>query len=185
MRTLHFLVPALLLLAASAEPAKGQVAGGTRLVMDAKGAARVAKEKGLYIPKHTQKLGYVTGLRQRAQVFYVVHEPYPAKQLLKEIESSLKGGSWKPLKEDWLNPGMPSSLVSGWSDHGDGTSGTLMHVWIWTAQWENANGVLIEYTLRYVRPWRAKDDLSDVRVNASWLSAAEARATRDTIPKAR
>jgi len=68
-----------------------------------------------------------TGVKQtivqgKDQIIYHVHSEYPADDVLTTIKERLKQLGWEPLKEDWLNPGMPSSLIQGWGYYEDSTT---------------------------------------------------------------
>lgn len=55
-------------------------------------------------------------------VAYSLNEKYPASNAIQQISAELEAIGWTPLKEDWLNPGMPSSHIRGWTDFVDGTT---------------------------------------------------------------
>ncbi len=46
------------------------------------------------------------------QVYYEVPVAYPAESVLKHINASLERASWQPLKNDFLNPHLPSSPLT-------------------------------------------------------------------------
>jgi hypothetical protein len=50
------------------------------------------------------------------EVTYEVDAAYPASSFLCELSAYLDQRHWRGLREDALNPGMPSSLVDGWGD---------------------------------------------------------------------
>ena len=147
--------------------------------------ALLAKEKGLVVSSDADRLTCQAKPGEWIQVSFVVHESYPARQIISEIKSQLTHAGWKPLKEDWLNPGISSAPARGWSQYVEETGGTLRDYWTWKAGWQNANGDLIEYTLLYSRPFRTKGPLSDVSINGNWMSAAKAQADRDFVKRAR
>src|SRR6266481_7679462 len=53
-----------------------------------------------------------TGVKQsifqgKDQIIYHLQSEYPADDVLRTISVRLKNLGWEPLKEDWLNPGLP------------------------------------------------------------------------------
>jgi hypothetical protein len=83
------------------------------------------------------------------QLFYSVKVPYPAPHVLNEISKKLEIKGWKPLKEDYLNPGSPSSHVKGWTDSFHVGKKTKRKFHQWLAQWENKNQDIMCVTLWY------------------------------------
>jgi hypothetical protein len=55
------------------------------------------------------------------QISYRLQADYPAHHVIETISQSLKDKGWEPLKEDFLNPGLPSSHVEGWTNFTDAT----------------------------------------------------------------
>lgn len=89
------------------------------------------------------------GIAGTKQVKYEIWEPYPACTALKEISAQLTKQDYKPLKKNYLNPGQPSSHVTGWVHFVDRTSKPAEHVDQWLAQWQNAKGHIVQYTFQY------------------------------------
>src|SRR3972149_12135583 len=85
-------------------------------------------------------------------ISYVLSQEYPATRAIEQISAKLKSLGWQPLQEDWLNPGSPSSLVTGWGKHLDHQTNQLLQVHQWSAQWENEAGDIVDYTFLYVYP---------------------------------
>jgi hypothetical protein len=85
-------------------------------------------------------------------VYYNVQTEYPAEEVLQFIRTELERQGWQPLKEDALNPGLPSSHVRGWQDYVDGRTSPKTQVHKWLAQWQNAQGDVVVYSLRYQHP---------------------------------
>jgi hypothetical protein len=78
-----------------------------------------------------------TGAKQgifqgKDQIIYHLQSEYPADDALRTISVCLKNLGWEPLKEDWLNPGLPSSHVRGWTYFEDETTkpATSVRAWI-------------------------------------------------------
>jgi hypothetical protein len=85
-------------------------------------------------------------------VYYSVQAEYPAEGVLRFIRTELKRQGWWPLKEDVLNPGLPSSHVTGWQDYVDSRTSPKTQVRKWIAQWKNARGDVVWYVLKYQYP---------------------------------
>jgi len=58
--------------------------------------------------------------------------------------------AWKPLMEDFLNPGISTSLVRGWTNYQDDVR--HQYVWQWQGQWESDKGEIATYALRSAKP---------------------------------
>lgn len=76
---------------------------------------------------------------------------YPAAELLEHIRRQLTA-EWTPRDEDLLNPGIPTSHVRGWTQHGDMTTSPPSWVHSWSAEWQNATSDILSYDLHYRYP---------------------------------
>src|SRR5215217_5545612 len=56
-------------------------------------------------------------------VSYTVDEEYPADKAIATIPHQLEAAGWQGLREDWLNPGVATSLARGWSEYDDAVPG--------------------------------------------------------------
>jgi hypothetical protein len=105
-------------------------------------------------------------------VSYVLKARYPAADVTQEISTRLKKLGWRPLQEDWLNPGRPLPQVPQWFVVTEELPGTApQHVDEWTAQWENDAGELIDYTLRYSYAKTATPDRRTLSISSGWYPA--------------
>jgi hypothetical protein len=109
------------------------------------------------------------------QARYWVNAPYPAQPVLRHIGEALAADGWKPLAEDFLNPGLPSSHVAGWSSFLDATVQPEREVHQWLAQWQSPHGEVIWYVLRYSFPERtpSRSDRLEVLVSFNPREIAE------------
>lgn len=108
-----------------------------------------------------------TNFAGRDQIIYRVQADYPASSVLELIKNRLKTQGWKALKEDWLNPGIPSSHVRGWTYYEDQTTKPSTSVRAWQADWTNSSGDILTYRLEYRCPENlcaSTRDLRDLRV---------------------
>jgi hypothetical protein len=53
------------------------------------------------------------------QLAYRMKVEYPAEGTIACISKKLSENGWQPLKEDFWNPGLPSSHVRGWAQFAD------------------------------------------------------------------
>jgi hypothetical protein len=115
------------------------------------------------------------------QIVYRIRASYPADNLLNTITVRLGQLGWRPLKEDWLNPGLPSSHVRGWTYYEDETTKPSTSVRAWGAQWENGAHDILEYMLEYRCPGdlgSSTYDLHDLQVIAIHIPADLAKRTK-------
>ncbi len=113
-------------------------------------------------------------------IAYEIDEPYPAERVLQFIKSRVPA-EFRPLAEDFMNPGVPTSHVRGWTSYEDATTPTAS-VHQWQAEWKDAEGNILAYTLEY----RSAGDHLDpptstkLRVTGHFLP----RALADAMPRA-
>lgn len=115
-------------------------------------------------------------------VTYLLAESHPAVNAIKQISSRLQALGWKPLLEDFLNPGLPSSHVRGWTQFLDATTQPNREIQQWFAQWQDASGNIVSYTLRYSYPSKGKPDVVTLTVHGSWFSAACVKRIQAEVP---
>jgi hypothetical protein len=105
------------------------------------------------------------------QVSYKLQVDYPAESVLEVIRSRLAKQGWKTLQEDFLNPGLPSSHVRGWTDLEDWSKEPKTHVHQWLAQWQNNSGDIVLYTLQYRYPKDKPPDMRNLQIHAAYIPA--------------
>lgn len=131
------------------------------------GEANLAKRnRSLYLAPGATRVLYTTRHGEQ-QVTYSLSEEYPAKTLVKQIGAHLSKQGWKPLKMNFLNPGIPNSFSKGWTDYFDGQTKPELHVWQWWGDWERGGNILT-YSLEYRCPTGAPEQRSTVRVMANY-----------------
>jgi hypothetical protein len=130
---------------------------------------------GLFVPASARRV-------QRSahqgihEVTYEVDATYPASSFLCELANYLDHHEWRGLREDALNPGMDSSLVTGWGDYDDATRQAQGHVHVWMSQWLNQQGDMLTYAIQYTYPETAKPDLTVLKVAAGLWPAGVVRS---------
>ena len=118
---------------------------------------------------------------RRDQLSYEVEVVYPAESVISCISNELAQNGWQPLKEDFWNPGLPSSEVGGWSQFIDATVNPEQTVYQWAAQWQNQAGDVAWYSLQYTYPPK---DRYTLHVYAGFIPASEAK-NEPKMPQAR
>jgi len=104
---------------------------------------------------------------------------YPAMEVIKTISDKLAGNAWKPLRDDWLNPGLPSSHVTGWTHFGDISAKPEREVHQWLADWENEKGELVVYGFVYQYERGKAKDLDYLEVIAIFVPTKIAQQERE------
>lgn len=105
-------------------------------------------------------------------VSYNLKVAFPANEVIKEITSKLAEQGYKPLKESFLNPGIPSSMERGWSEYADATKTPKRTVHQWNTDWSNDAGEIVSYMLRYEYPEGKDKNLTNLEVSAIHMQAA-------------
>jgi hypothetical protein len=131
-----------------------------------------------------------TGVKQSVfqghdQIIYHVQVDYPADNVLDEINGRLKQPGWEPLKEDFLNPGLPTTQVRGWTYFVDSTKKPSTSVHSWNGEWQNNSHDILNYILTYECPEElcsSSANLHDLRVVAIRIPADLAKRMQDSIP---
>ena len=119
------------------------------------------------------------------QVTYKVQTTYPADEVISFISMKLRRQGWRPLREDYLNPGLPTSHVRGWTEFRDMTTHPETDVHQWLAQWDNKAGDVAWYTLRYRYPEGKSPDLNTLLVSASYIPSKIAKAMKEDAERSR
>lgn len=109
---------------------------------------------------------------------YNVKVAFPANEVIQEIVSKLAEQGYKPLKESFLNPGIPSSMERGWSEYLDATKIPKRTVHQWNTDWSNNAGEIVSYMLRYEYPEGKEKNLTDLEVSAIHMQKALANDTK-------
>lgn len=113
------------------------------------------------------------------QLIYEITSDYPATETIKTISEELGKRRWHPLKEDYLNPGVASSHAIGWTDFQDLTRTPLRQVHQWLADWENEQGAVLIYGLRYEYEYGKAKDLKNLMVISIFVPPDIAKQQRE------
>ena len=87
----------------------------------------------------------------RRQLTYCVDAEYPAQSIIERIKRNLKTGGWTPTRQDYLNPGVASSLGRGWDYYEDHTTQPITSVRYWQVDWRRQREI-VTYRLEYRCP---------------------------------
>jgi hypothetical protein len=88
-------------------------------------------------------------------VTYLLDVPYPALDATLPLTRHFEALGWLARSEDWLNPGSP---VNGtWRSAFNARKQKQVHVW--STQWQNANGDIVNCSVKYEHPPRADPDM--------------------------
>jgi hypothetical protein len=115
------------------------------------------------------------------QVSYNLKVDYPASGVIEEIMSKLAKQGWQPQKEDFLNPGLQTSIVRGWSEFGDATKSPVKTVHQWMADWRSNNGDIVRYCIRYEYPEGKEKDLKNLKIMAIYIPASLVKETEINV----
>ncbi len=115
------------------------------------------------------------------QLTYKIAAEYPAADLIAAISTQLQQGNWHALKEDYLNPGLSSSHIRGWSSFEDGTKTPPQTVHQWLADWENQTGGVVRYCFQYRYESGKSKDLRHLTLTAVFMPAPLAKQTREEV----
>lgn len=112
---------------------------------------------------------------EQQELVYEVSEPWPATQAIETIKNTLQAQGWKPILNDFLNPGVPSSHVVGWQSYQEDDS----RVRQWLGQWNNEQGQVAWYALTYRTAQEGEVALMDLKVQAVLLEASVANVLQE------
>jgi hypothetical protein len=112
------------------------------------------------------------------QVTYNLKAEYPATEIINQLLKKTADAGWSPLKEDFLNPGLPTSVVRGWSDYEDMSKKPNTKVHSWQTDWQNISGDVLIYGFKYRYPINTQPDMSSMAVVAIYIPADIAQAMK-------
>ena len=126
----------------------------------------------------------------REQLTYLVDAEYPAESTIAFLSTQLRNQRWIALREDFMNPGIPTSEVRGWTQFEDATREPRASVRQWACDWEDGAHNITLYNLEYRYPMSGAHDPPDSRplhVVALYIPASVAEkmkhVTRPAQPK--
>lgn len=99
---------------------------------------------------------------------YSMKACYPAAAELAAMARQFPA-EWRPRREHFLNPGIPTSQVRGWTHYVDGRTNPVEYVDQWSGEWDDAAGRVLSIDLQYRSAVENQRSCS-VQVSASVLS---------------
>jgi hypothetical protein len=141
------------------------------------------KSKALIILKNAEGTFYDLRDGGSIQLSYKLIADYPASSVLTEISTQLEGAGWHPLKEDFLNPGQPSSHVRGWSNFEDASRAPTKIGYSWMGSWEDKYRNIVTYIFIYQYPKNKKRNLSVLQIHEIYEPASLVDLTKQEIKK--
>ncbi len=137
-------------------------AAGTSFIQNKQEPKVLNFSKALVVLPEAIDVNYVITEKGSIQLGYRMKEPYPANGIIDEVSAHLRKNGWTPLKEDYLNPGLLSSHVRGWSRFE--IPAKIVHQWI--GDWKDEYGNIVRYAFRYTYPKKEKQNLSILTIYA-------------------
>jgi hypothetical protein len=126
----------------------------------------------------------------REQLTYLVDTEYPAESTVAFLSTQLRSQRWTALREDFMNPGIPTSEVRGWTQFEDASREPRASVRQWACDWEDGAHNITLYDLKYRYPMSGAHDPPDsgmLHVMALYIPAPVAEkmkhVTRPDQPK--
>jgi hypothetical protein len=148
-----------------------------------RGDDRQKYSDSLLVAPSAQNPNYLTYPDGRQQLIYTTDTRYPAEDLLSFLQTELQKRGWKPLPEDFLNPGTPSSIRRGWTFFEDHTKQPWTGVFAWSADWENSAHDITTYFLRYESPDNSTRGLKNLQVGALFIPANIAAKVKRSVER--
>jgi hypothetical protein len=137
-------------------------AAGTSFIQNKQEPKVLNVSRALVVLPEAIDANYVINEKGSIQLGYRMKEPYPANGVIDEVSTRLEKSRWTPLKEDYLNPGLLSSHVRGWSRFE--IPAKIVHQWI--GDWKDEYGNIVRYAFRYTYPKKEKQNLSILTIYA-------------------
>ncbi|HEY0158043.1 MAG TPA: hypothetical protein VGF28_12220 [Thermoanaerobaculia bacterium] len=119
-----------------------------------------------------------------SHVAYEVAVPYPAEPVLEFIRGRLPP-RFRPRNEDFMNPGVPTSHVRGWTDYADHSR--KPHSWVhhWAGEWEDSGGNILSYDLMYRSPGAesgGQPTSRQLQVMGNYFPREQVDAIKESLP---
>jgi hypothetical protein len=115
------------------------------------------------------------------QISFITESQYPAESIIEWITRGLEFRGWHPLKESFLNPGIPSSITQGWESFMDRTTEPNQRVHQWIADWSNSSGDILTYGLQYKYSEKGEKNLKTLFVFGNYTPKEIADETLEII----
>lgn len=127
---------------------------------------------GAFVVTAGARSKYFLKLGSSSRVTYELKSLYPAKDVISEIMDKLSAKGWKPLKEDFMNPGVPTSYIIDWDVFIDSDHIPTTKVYTWTTDWKNNLNEVVRYKLSYEYPAGIDSIVNDLHVKAEYYPSS-------------
>jgi hypothetical protein len=142
--------------------------------------------KAVFYPPGARELRVSDGVAPgQIDVAYVVEEKYPAPEIREGLTRTLRDSGYQPLDHDFLDPSLKLGVPRDWGSYVDGTARRETCVRELVEDWQNTQGDIARYRLRYDSPCeagpvrRAEPTTATLKVTVGMIPAAAARAARE------
>ena len=109
------------------------------------------------------------GRTDSEQISYIITAEYPAEDVVCKVTEHLAKHGWRALRRTHDDSRTPSSFVQGWRQTVNRRGRPdEYHVDLWDAEWVNADGDLLSYSLTYRYPAKGSRDTSRMRIGGLW-----------------
>ena|ERR1035438_1008618 len=126
---------------------------------------------GAFIVVKGSGLEKIIKLGSSRRMTYTVESLYPSSEVISEIKDKLSKAGWVPLKEDFMNPGLPSSYVRGWDIYIDKDHVPATKVHEWKSGWKNDKNEIVRYKLKHEYPVTTDNIMNILNVQAEYYPA--------------
>ncbi len=117
------------------------------------------------------------------QISFKSEIEYPAHPIIEWLKKDLKAKGWQPLKESFLNPGIPSSIVKGWESYIDQATNPNQKVHQWITDWSNPSGDILTYGLQYRYPENGDKNMNTIFVYGNYMPKEVAEKASEMATK--
>lgn len=142
----------------------------------------------VFVPSHARDLRVRDGVAPgQIDVAYIAEEKYPAPQVRQGLARALRDSAYQPLDHDFLDPSERLEVPREWGSYTQDTRGREICVREVVEDWQNAQGDIVRYSLRYDSPCeagpvrRAEPTTTTLRVTVGMIPVAAVRAAREFL----
>lgn len=139
--------------------------------------------KAVFVSPGARELRVSDGVaRSQIDVAYVADEKYPAPGIREGLARALRDSGYQPLDHDFLEPSQKTEVPRDWSSYNSGRQTCVREV---VEDWQNTQGDVVRYSLRYDSPCEAgpvrRDEptAATLKVTVGMIPAAAATAMRE------
>jgi hypothetical protein len=146
--------------------------------------------KAVFRPPGARELRVSDGVAPgQVDVVYVAEEKYPAPEIREGLTNTLRDSGYQLLDHDFLDPSVKLEVPRDWGSYIDGPTRRETCVRELVEDWQNSQGDIVRYSLRYDSPCeagpvrRAEPTTATLKVTVAMIPAAVARAAREALSR--